>query len=217
MVDYEANLKSIKQFFEDLLIIQYKTKRNKAFIDLLVDIVFSNMIIQKIENETVSIDSEGVNLDVTGKWVGVDRLFSNIDLWTRKYFALPSYKQIRENNYNEWQGGFSLYSNFKTLTGAWLMYLTYVSVHTQAHKLGDEYYRFLIRLKIISNSINHTRKNIDEAMYYLTDNEIYTTWGNMCVTYNVSSRYKQIMDVAYNKDILPAPTGCDIKVVEYKN
>lgn len=215
-VDYDSNLKSLKKFFEDLIIIEYKTKRNKQFIDLLVDLVFCNMLIQRIENETVDVDNSiGAQLDVVGRWVGVNRLYSNVDLWTSKYFSFPSYSQIKKNNYTQYQGGFSTYVNFSTLQGAWLMWLIYIDIHTQAHQLGDNYFRFLIRLKIISNSINHTQKNIDEAMYSLTNGEVYTTWGKMSLTYNVNSRYLQIMNIAMDKGVLPQPTGCSIEIKQY--
>lgn len=212
-VDYDSNLEELKKFFEDLIIIEYKTERNKKLIDLLVELVYSNMLIQRIENETVDVDNSiGAQLDVVGKWVGVDRLYNNIDFWTRKYFAMPSYYQIRNNAYNEFQGGMSTYTDFATVVGAWLMYDIYREVHNMAYSLGDSYFRFVIRIKIISNSINHCRKDIDEAIYNLTNGEIYTTWEKMGIIYNIPEKYNTVMTIANNKKILPCPTGCSITI-----
>ena len=218
-MDYSIELTNIKNWIKDLIIIQYRqSKKNRALIDLLVELVFANNLILKIRDLCLSVDnSVGAQLDVVGKWIGLDRYYNGIDLWTHPYTALVNYENIASGIYDEYQGGFSTYENFEAHEGGFLTYEAWQDVRTSVNAMGDEYYRHLIKLKIIQNSINQTCKNIDEAIWKWSDGNVYTTWGVMEVTYHYSSLYRNVMTLAAYKNILPHPTGCKIILEENIN
>ena len=95
------------------------------------------------------------------------------------------------------------------------MYEDWKKVRTQTNQLPDDKFRDLIRLKIIQNSINHTKKEIDEAIWTWSNGTVYTTWSNpMEVEYNFPKAKKEIIFLADYKNILPHPTGCNIILKE---
>lgn len=212
-MDY--SLEEIKSWIKDLIIVQYKqSKKNRALIDLLVELIFANNLILQIRDLCLNVEeSVGAQLDVVGKWVGVDRYYSG-ELWTHPYLSFPFYSTIKDSSYNEYQGGFSKYSNFEDRDGGFLTYKTWQDVRTKVNQVGDEYFRHLIKLKIIKNSINHTCKNIDDAIWKWSDGNVYTTWGVMELTYHYKPLYKNIITLAQRKNVIPRPTGCTINFVE---
>ena len=213
---YEEILKTLEDYFCDLLIIQYRqAPENRTLIKELVNLIFANNIALQIKDLTVDINkSIGVQLDIVGKWLGLDRYYNGIELWNKVYFSLPSYSHIRSGNYNPYMGGFSNYTNFNTIQGATLTYREQIDIRTALNKLGDEIFRPLLKLKAIKNSINHTKKNIDEAIYQWSNGEVYTTWEVMKLTYNYSSNYKTVMELAQLKNVLLVPCGCEVEIKE---
>ena len=215
-MDYNLELQNIKEWAKKLLIVQYsQAKKNKALIDLLVEILFANNLILQIRDLCLNVEeSVGAQLDVVGKWVGIDRYYNAIDLWEHPYFALVNYSNIQSGVYEQWQGGFSSYSNFADNNGGFLTYKAWQDTRTKVNAMGDDYFRSLIKLKIIKNSINHTCKNIDDAIWKWSNGDVYTTWGVMEVTYHYPSNYHNLIQLAIYKNVLPVPTGCTLITVE---
>lgn len=215
-MNYAQVLKDLQEYFANLIILQYRyAPENRALIKSLVNLIFANNLALQIRDLTVDVEkSEGAQLDVVGKWVGIDRYFNGIDLWTHPYLALVNYEDIAISNYGEFQGGFSTYENFETHEGGFLTYEAWQDVRTKVNAMGDEYFRHLIKLKIIHNSINQTCKNIDDAIWKWSNGMVYTTWNTMEVTYHYDKTYKNVMMLAAYKSILPHPTGCTIVLEE---
>lgn len=217
MNKYQEILNQLEEYFCNLLIIQYRNSAlNRAMIKELVNLVFANNLALQIKDLCVDVNkSEGVQLDIVGKWVGIDRYYTGFELWNKKHFSLPSYSHIRSGNYNPYMGGFSNYLNFNTLTGAFLTYRQYIDVKTANNSMGDEFFRQLIKLKIIKNSIIQTNKNIDDAIYNWSGGQVYTDWTNpMQVIYNCKPTAKKLIDMAAYKNILLAPCGVEIVINE---
>lgn len=212
---YNEILKTLEDYFCDLLIIQYRNSdTNRAMIKQLVNLIFANNLALQIQDLCVDVNkSVGTQLDVVGKWVGIDRYYTGFELWTKKYFSLPNYTNIRTNTYDQHMGAFSLYSNFSE-AGAFLTYKSYRDTLSRKNAMGDDFFRSLIKLKIIINSVRLTMKSIDEAIYQWSNGEVYTTWNKMEIVYNYPSNYKNIMELATYKNCLPAPVGCDIILKE---
>lgn len=215
MTVYEELLEKLENTFADLLIIQYRNApRNRTMVKLLVDLVFANCLAQQIMDLTVNInDSVGVQLDVVGKWLGIDRYYRNVFIFDTKYFSMPSYSQIKNNNYETTQGPFALYSNF-TDEGAVLQWTEWQSTHTKVYSLSDTNFKQMCKLKAIKNSIRCTMKNIDNAIYEWSNGEVYTTWDTMTLTYHYPASYEQIFQLAQEKNVLPQPTGVELKFEE---
>lgn len=215
-MDYSLELQNIKDWIKDLIIVQYKQSlKNRVLIDLMVELIFANCLILQIRDLCLNVDkSIGAQLDVVGKWVDLDRFYNGIDVWDQPFLAYPYFTTIEDQSFDQYQGGFSKYTTFADNDGGFLMYKKWRTVRTQSNALIDTYYRDLIKLKIIKNSINHTKKNIDDAIWEWSEGHVYTTWGTMEVTYHYPSAYKTIMFLANYKNILPRPTGCNIILEE---
>lgn len=215
-MNYDEILEEIEKYFCDLLIIQYRqAPKNRALIKALVNLIFAKNLGLKIKDLTVNLkDSIGAQLDVVGKWLGVDRNYSG-EFFEEPRLALVGYNQIKTDAYFPMQGGFSNYTNFDALNGGFLMYKEWYDTFSAINKLGDIYFRRLCELKAIKNSIVFTNKNIDDAINKWSNGEVYTTWDVMQVTYHYPVSYYQIMNIAYNKNVLLAPTGCEIILEEY--
>lgn len=212
-MDYLQELENVKNWIKNLLIVQYRqAKKNRALIDVLVEVIFAKLLPQQIRDLCLNVDeSVGKQLDVVGKWVGIDRFYNAIDIWKHPYVSFISYSQFADSSLlNPMQGGFSSYTTFADNDGGFLMYKQWQDTRTAVNKLGDDIFRQLIKLKIIKNSINHTQKNIDKAIYEWSNGHVYTTWNIMEVVYHYDTDYKNIMTIAEYKDILPSPTGCKI-------
>ena len=214
-MDYEQILTNLQEYFANLIILQYRyAPENRALIKNLVNLIFANNLALQIRDLTVDVkNSIGAQLDVVGKWVGIDRYYNSSELWTKKYFSMPLYSAIKTSTYNQFQGGFSNYTNFDS-PGAFLTYKNWQAVRSKVNALGDEYFKPLIELKIIKNSINHTCKNIDEAIFEWSGGLVYTTWDVMEVTYHYDTSYKTVMTLAEYKNALPRPTGCTVNTEE---
>jgi hypothetical protein len=213
---YQQILKSLQEYFANLIILQYRNApKNRSLIYKLVNLIFANNLALQIRDLTVDVDkSEGKQLDVVGKWVGIDRYYNGSEIWEHPYLSFPLYSQIKSGVYDDVQGGFSTYTNFADNNGGFLTYKQWQDIRTTQNTIGDGYFRSLIKLKIIKNSINHTCKNIDNAIWAWSDGNVYTTWATMQVTYNYTSSYKMLMTLAVYKDVLPRPTGCTVIVQE---
>lgn len=205
----------LKEYFADLLIIQYRgAKKNRQLIALLVDLIFANNLAMEIKEKTVNVEeSIGTQLDIVGKWVGIDRNYAG-ELWDHKYLSLPLYSSVRTSTYDEFQGGFSKYTTFEDNNGGFLTYKKWQEIRTRVNQIGDEYFRKLIKLKIIKNSINHTCKNIDDAIWEWSGGKVYTTWDTMKIKYWYDSSYKNIINIGIAKNALPVPTGCTLETEE---
>lgn len=215
-MDYLQALTEVKDYFKNLIILQYKaSKQNRALIDSFVDLVFANNVVLQIRDLCLNVEkSEGAQLDVVGAWVGLDRYYNGVDLWDHPYTALVNYSNISSSTYDTYQGGFSAYSNFADNDGGFLTYAAWQETRTAVNRMGDDYFRQLIKLKIIKNSIAATNKNIDDAIWQWSDGNVYTTWDVMEVTYHYTSEWKKLVDLAVYKNALLAPTGCTIKTAE---
>ena len=214
-MDYNKILQDLQEYFADLIILQYRyAPENRELIKNLVNLIFANNLALQIRDLTVDVEkSIGAQLDVVGIWVGVDRYYGG-ELWTHPYLSYPFYSTIKYSSYNQYQGGFSTYSNFEDNNGGFLTYKMWQSIRSNTNQIGDEYFRSLIKLKIIKNSINHTCKNIDNAIWEWSDGNVYTTWDVMKLTYHYTPLYKDIITFAANKNTLPRPTGCTIELIE---
>ena len=210
-MDYVETNDKLKKYFADLMIAEYRcSEKNRAFIKMLYNLVFVNGVFLQVKDECLNVEkSIGAQLDQIGEWVGVTRLYDNSVLWDRAYFSFVNWGQLPNVNY---QGGMSNYKNFMYLDGATMTWKTLQDLRKKDFELGDDWYRQLIKLKIIKNSIRFTKKEIDDAIYTWSGGAIYTTWSKMKVTYNYRTQDSIIMGLALLKNCLPCPTSCELAI-----
>lgn len=200
-------------YYPNLLIVQYNgRKKAKATIELFTYLIFVNLIFLQIQNAFDWKTAKGAQLDIIGKWVGVSRSYQGTLLTGKTYFSYPRTNQLTPaDNTDNRQHGYSDYDNFDTDTGN---VLTYNDIGFVDSSLNDDDYRVIIGLKIIKNSINHTAKNIDEAIWNYFNGEVYTTWQPHEITYYYPASLSTVIEISNYKNVLPAPTGTSIVLRE---
>lgn len=210
-MDYAVVNKDLKKYFADLLIAQYRVSdKNRKFIELLYDLVFVDGVILQLKDECLNVEkSVGKQLDIIGEWVGVDRNYDNSVIWDRAYFSFVNWNDTPNTIY---QGGFSNYKNFEYLDGFTMTWKALQDLKKASYQLGDNFFRQLIKLKIIKNSIRFTKKNIDDAIYQWSGGQVYTTWNTMEVIYNYNLHSSALIGLAMKKDCLPCPLGCQLSL-----
>ena len=208
-MNYLTILQQLKDYYSNLLIIQYNGKpKAKATIELFVDLLFANVLILQIQDAFDWKTAVGAQLDIIGKWVGVSRSYNGSLYWGNTYLSYPATTQlVPDDNTDTLQHGYSDYSTFNSDTGN---ILTYDDLGFVEQQLSDADYRTVIGLKIIKNSINHTAKNIDDAIWEYFNGEVYTTWSAHQITYHYPADLTTIIEVCNYKKVLPAPTGVKI-------
>lgn len=210
-IDYEATIEELKQYYANLLIIQYQKPKAIATIKAHIELLLSNLLILKIREECMNVNvSVGVQLDIIGKWVGIDRFFKGQKFDNKEWLAYYDWNEDDEPN--SLQGG---YYDWNTTTAPTAPYLTYDYIISTNNKLNDDDFRLLIKLKIVKNNVEMTAKNIDDNIHKIFGNLVYTVWGeSMELTYHYSPTKYAIINLAQEKNVLPCPTGVNLKLQE---
>ncbi len=209
--NYDDAKKQVIKAYQDLLIVQYYNK-NKARAHIAADseLLWANLILLQIRDLCLNVDqSVGLQLDQVGKWVGVDRWISYSRYEGEKWYSYINWS----NSPNDLQGGLQDWSNKSSSIDA--PFLSYEDIVSSKRRLSDNIFRELIKIKIIKNSINHSPKYIDDALWQLYGKLIYIEWGQCLeMTYCYDSTKAGIIDLALEKKILPCPTGVNLKTRE---
>lgn len=207
-MDYAQTLEALKFYYANLLIVQYNGKiKATATIKMLVDILLANLIIMQVRDGFDWRNCLGAQLDIIGKWVGIDKFYDGQFFYFKPWFSLVDWNSSPDGL----QGGFSTFSTFNEDDGG---FLTYDDLQPTQNRLSVEGFRIMVGLKIIKNSINMTAKNIDDAIWDYFEGKVYTVWSPHTVTYYFPSELVEIMQVAQYKNVLPAPTGVKIVLKE---
>ena len=209
--DYDKLKKQLIEYYQDLLIVQYHDKpKAKAMIKAEMEETLANLLDIQVRDAFDVDTAVGVQLDIIGKWVGVDRIFKGQMFDNKSWFSLTRYNEPT----TPLQGGFSRFDNFDTLEGG---FLTYDFIVSTRNKINDTDFRLLIKLKIIRNNIKHSPKDIDEAMYKLFADTLYTVWGEcMEMTFYYKKKNYGIVKLGQEKKCFPIPTGVKANFVEVK-
>ena len=207
-MDYNTALNNFIDYYTNLLIVQYHNKpKAKASIELMTRLLWVDMALMQVRDAFDWRTATGVQLDIIGKWVGVDRFYNGQLFYFRPWFALIDWNREPDNL----QGGFSTFDTFDTVEGG---FLTYDDILPTQNRLTDDSFRIMIGLKIIKNNISATCKNIDDAIWDYFDGDVYTTWNNMTLTYYYKGELAEVIEVAKEKNVLPCPTGVTIELRE---
>lgn len=200
-MDYLKTLQNIEEYYTNLLIVQYHNKpKARKTIKLMARLLWANMVLLQIRDAFDWKTATGMQLDIIGKWVGVDRFYKGQLFDFHPWFALIDWNSEPDNL----QGGFSTFENFETLEGG---FLDYENILPTQNRLNDTAYRLMIGLKIIKNNISATCKNIDDAIWNYFEGRVYTTWRPDELTYYYAPELSEVMQVAQDKNVLPCPTG----------
>lgn len=202
----QTTVQEIIDYYTNLLIIQYHNQpKARAEIALYIKELLANGILFDIQ-EGFNIDTAvGVQLDIVGKYVDLDRFYQGQNL--NGYFGTVTYDQISYTG----QTGFTDYTLGFTKVGQTLIY---PDVLSDTLALNDDDFRFLIKLRIIQNNINHSHESIDKVVFDFFGTEaIPDSVGNMQMYYFVQAPAPAILLVAAQKDLLPRPMAVQLALI----
>ena len=75
-MDYLKTLQNIEEYYTNLLIVQYHNKpKARKTIKLMARLLWTNMVLLQIRDAFDWKTATGMQLDIIGKWVGVDRFY----------------------------------------------------------------------------------------------------------------------------------------------
>lgn len=212
-MDYAGTLNNLLDYYANLLIVQYNGKSKAAkTIKMLANLILVSLLILQIRDAFDWKTAVGVQLDIIGEWVGITRKYNGSLYWGKTFLSYPDSEDLVPiDKTDNLQHGYSDYDTFETDTGD---VLTYQSLGFVERSLSDEDYKIIIGLKIIKNSINHTAKNIDDAIWNYFGGQVYTTWEPLEIVYHYPASLTTVMEVCNYKNVLPAPTGVSITLRE---
>lgn len=171
---YEAEIESIKKYYADLLILQYRNKpKARETIKMFVDICMGDGLVFEL-NDCLNIDTAvGKQLDLIGQILGCNR---NV------YGLTPDAKWFTF----EKTGAYG-YSDKNALSeGYWK---TYFNSSGSAYALSDSDYRQLLKFKAAINVMPATMKGMDEALYQVFgDNVTIQNNQDLSITYVINQQ-----------------------------
>lgn len=207
-MNYLSVLSEITNYYINLLIIQYHDKpKARATVELIVNLIWMNMIILQIRDAFDWRTAVGKQLDIIADWLGLNRFYDGQYIFLRPWFALIDWDSEPDNL----QGGFSEFDTFEELEGG---ILDFNEIKPSKNQLPDNSFRLMVGLKIIKNSINFTAKNIDDAIWDYFEGLVYTKWNGKKLEYWYPHNYSVVMQVAALKEVLLHPTGTQIELKE---
>lgn len=229
-----ADITSLIQYYANLLIVQYHNKpKAKAEMSLLAQTALADGVYFDVQNayniisnfltwdggeawdsggtwdQSVGV-AVGKQLDVIGKYVGVDRFYSELTL--DDYFSFITYDEVDSPPDSPPRFGFSDYTTFDDYeyNGT----LVYDDIITHENSLFDSDFLTLIQLAIIQNNSNYSHASIDTEMYNFFGLDIRPeSSGGMEMTYFVSANITPLVEAIIAKKLFPKPMGVGLHVV----
>jgi hypothetical protein len=205
-----ATIQQLIDYYVNCLIVQYHDKpKAQATISLLVNEFLCSAILLDIQNGYDIDTAIGHQLDIIGKYVGVDRFYKEVNLIDM--FAIPAYL---DSPTSPPQYGFETYATFATdndFNGT----LTYEKIVSSNNQLLDEFYRTVIMLKILQNTINHSDAAIDAAMFTFFGGDVRPEeMGNMHMAYFVTANETPLIHAVLYKGLLLRPMAVGAALVQ---
>lgn len=199
-------MEELIQYYVNLLIIQYHGKpKARATIELLTRVLLANNLFEKIRTAYDIDTAVGKQLDVIGKYVGIDRYYKDTELVD--FYALTNYVEVDPDANQKY--GFSDYSQAMVPMANGT--LNYSSIISKDFKLTDDDYRVLLKLRIVQNYSNSSHQSIDESLYrFFGDTIIPDSTGDMKMFYLIKSPRTEVAKAAVYKNVLPKPMGVGI-------
>lgn len=199
----QATIQQIIDYYVNLLIIQYHNQpKAKAMISFVISELLVKAIAFDVQDGYDLDTAVGVQLDVLGKYAGIDRFYK--DLTLVDYFSLVAYSEVAGPPPTPPRYGFTDYAHYATDPPAGT--LIYSDMIAGNFTLGDDAFRTLIKLKILQNNSNHSDKDIDDITFEFFGNTVWPEdMGNMHMAYFVTPESNQLIDAAIYKKLLLRP------------
>lgn len=212
-----SNITNIANYYSNLLILQYNNlPKASATINLLASVFLANGVYLDVPN-AYNIDPDlgptavGVQLDIMGKYAGVNRYYSTIDL--ENYTALVPYSEALTLPSSPPAFGIDNYANYPT-SDDWNGTLVYSDIVTSKNSLSDADFLTLIRLAIRNNNSNYSMADISRNIYdILGPSIIPETNGFMEIVFFFRTAITTLLQAVIQKGLLPRPMGVSCAAV----
>lgn len=213
-------IEQLRKYYSDLLLLEYQKTKAIAHIKLLVDLLMpinsktGNLLIKDI-SDCFNIDSAvGVQLDTVGKYIGLNRFFVQVSIDEGDYFQPTTYLTL--NEITEQELGFSTYDTFETSLGG---FIQYEDAQQTNNELSDDDYRNLLRMQILFNNSNGSRKQTAENLFKFFGDGIQVADGGavMSIIYFATPEYTDILNYSLQNGLIPRPAGVRIAASQGTN
>lgn len=171
MVDYSGDVEKVKNYYSDLLILQYRQKpRARQTIGLYAQLYLADGLIFQL-NDCLNIDiAEGVQLDLIGKILGVDRKVQGLVI-DRDFFSFEKQNALGFSTVGALGDG-----EFKTLQRS----------KFSVYSLNDADYRTVLKFKARYNLRLGSMASIDDLLFDFFGTDIKMVNNkNLSVTFNI--------------------------------
>lgn len=237
-------IQELIDYYVNLLIIQYHNQpKAQATIALFAEVLLANGIALDVLNGYNLIPSQfppgtwdqplsiwdapdemwdeglsgvaiGAQLDIIGKYVGLNRYFP--ELIITDYFALVPYSQYNALPSSPPEFGCSTYANFNNYS--YNGTLQYNDLVTTNEALTDANFYTLIQLAIIQNNMNYSFGAIDRLLFQFFGTNIRAEYPSaMHMVFFISSALTPLMQAILYKKLLPVPIAVGALVVSNIN
>lgn len=194
-----ATNQDLINYYAALLIIQYKNLPNASdTVKAVIEVIMIYEIIESVKNGYDLETAIGIQLDVLGKYTGVNRRIDGVD-FTRTYFGYLTYEESPPKT------GISGYATYEGGTPD-VQFRTYEEEGGEILSLNDEEYRLFQKLKAKINYSNASLKDIDDLLLELFEgNASVSDPGTMELTYSFPSDQTRIVTIANSVGLIPRP------------
>ena len=192
-------------YYCGLLIRQYNGKpKARAHVAALVTQAVANQIIAAAGAAFDIETAVGKQLDILGKYKGITRLITGVDL-TRAFFAMPPYDDADPGAY----AGFATYDDADPTA-----FLQKYADAAAPYVMNDEELRAIIKLKILVDKTDCSLADIDAIFTAIFGTQcIATDNGDMSMTYAFTVTAGQTVPIIAAKlGIYPKPAGVAIDI-----
>lgn len=203
------------EYYTNLLIIQYNLKtKARATVALFAEILLANAIfldVQNAYNITGDSPAVGVQLDVIGKYVGIDRFFTQLVL--EDYSALVNYSEASGLPSSPPAFGVTLYSTYGDYNyNGTITYSDLIVNNNQ--QLNDEAFLILIKLAIIQNNMNYSSGSIDAALYEFFGTDLRAEYPSaMHMIFFITANLTPVLQALVSKHLLPIPIAVGAAII----
>lgn len=200
-----TELEETKNYYIELLLYQYiNFPKARQTISVLADVALCDFIAKNVDDAFNLDTSIGVQLDILGEYIGLDRRVS-VPV-SRNYFTFDDQEFLAANTY-----GLTDYTDRQVNYGVY--FYNYLNATSGESSLNDDDYRFLLKLKLFLNSSKNTYYEITNALkMFFNDKIVMFDNLDMTITYFISNEAYNIFIIttAYLSNLLPKPMGVGI-------
>lgn len=194
LTQYEADREDIKEYYANLLILQYRNKRKaRETIKLWVDLFLCDGLILQLPDILDLDKASGECLDIIGKILGCPREVQGLVV-DKNFFQFHQ----DENSIGFSTVGTPRKGSFKTIANS----------NLSLYELDNDNYRVLLKIKAVANVLRGTMADIDNALKFLFGNKaMMRNNKNLTIDYIIATNNPLAIQAASLKGYFKAPMG----------